>query len=261
MQTRFTRSTRQRLITVFGRNAVRETLEDLKLDVRALHLATSNRESSDIERLRKLAEQRSIPIFDHARDDLARISRNKKQDQGVALDVYCPKMAPLEAFLNERKKDDDAPSCVIGLDGVSNPQNYGMIIRSAVAAGVDGILCTRKGNPALGPLVLKASAGTAFRAPLLRCESPHQAARQMVDCGYALYRMSANAPTDLYSNTFSPAQRSLFILGGETAGISGKLTALPGENVAIPMSNSIESLNVAVSASLLCFELRRRRGR
>ncbi|MEM6483743.1 MAG: RNA methyltransferase [Pseudomonadota bacterium] len=258
MQTRFTQSTRQRLLTVFGRNAVKETLEDRNLDVRALHLATSNRESNDIIRLRNLAERRAVPIFDHTRDSLARISRNKKQDQGVALDVYCPEMAPLDDFLNACKNNDE-PSHVIGLDGVSNPQNYGMVIRSAVAAGVDGILCTRRGNPALGPLVLKASAGIAFRAPLLRCESPYHAAKQMVDLGYTLYRLSADAPLDLYSNTFNPARRSVFMFGGETAGISGKLESLPGENVCIPMSNAIESLNVAVSASLLCFELRRRR--
>ena len=237
------------MITLYGRNAVLEALQDPSLDCRMLHLATSNRPGGAITELRRAARHRGVPERSHSREALARISRNGRQDQGVALDVHCPRLSEFESVLAPNSGD----RChLIALDGVTNPQNLGMAIRSATAAGIDGILHADRGNPALGPLVIKASAGTVFRAPLLRCPNVALAARTLQQDGFTLYRLQAGAALDLQSaQPF--ARRALFVLGGETDGISDAVQQLPGEDLAIPMANGVESLNVAVSAALVAY--------
>lgn len=248
------RAERRRLLTVYGRKAVLEALQDPVLDCRTLHLASSNRPGGVLRDILRAAQQRDVATREHSREALARISRNGRQDQGVALDVFCPAMRDLADYLAQL----DAASAnggvqrLLALDGVTNPQNMGMVIRSAAAAGVDGVLYADRGNPALGPLVIKASAGTVFRAPLLRCTDVAEAAATLLEQGFELYRLQAGGGRTLFDG--APfGERALFVLGGESAGLSPALRALPGEDVAIPMENGVESLNVAVSAALLAY--------
>ena len=88
------------MITLYGRKPVVEVLKDPRLEIYKLHLAKSNRESAIIKELRELAEQRQIEVVLHSREQLSRISRNSKQDQGVACDIYCPSFQPYTKFLS-----------------------------------------------------------------------------------------------------------------------------------------------------------------
>ena len=78
------------LITVYGRKPVLEILEDNSIEIFRLHLAESNRSGGIIEEIQQLAKQRGVEIYFHNRQALSRISRNSKQDQGVACDIHCP---------------------------------------------------------------------------------------------------------------------------------------------------------------------------
>ena len=157
------------LLTIYGRKPVLEALEDPKVNVFRLHLAESNKRDGIIRQISELAEQRGVEIAWHERKALSRISRNGKQDQGVAADLQLPGYRASseisDATLQESMK------CYIALDGVNNPQNLGMIIRSVAASGIDGLILPRKGTASLSPLVIKASAGTAFQCPLFHCET------------------------------------------------------------------------------------------
>jgi 23S rRNA (guanosine2251-2'-O)-methyltransferase len=246
------RQERRRFLTIYGRKAVLEALQDSALECRILHLADSNRSGGILQDIARLAARRGLETREHDREQLARISRNGKQDQGVALDVYCPAMRELDDYLDSL---GGAPQRLLAMDGVTNPQNVGMIIRSVAAAGMDGLLYADKGNPALGPLVIKASAGTVFRAPLLRCSSVAAACESLLARGFSLYRLEANAQRELFAgDPFD--RRAVFVLGGETEGVSAGIKALPGEGLSIPMANGVESLNVAVSAALVAFAAR-----
>ncbi|MEL7045889.1 MAG: RNA methyltransferase [Pseudomonadota bacterium] len=248
------RSERRRFLTVYGRNAVLEALTDLQLECRTLHLARSNRPGAGLRELERAAITRGTAVREHSREELARISRNGRQDQGVALDVLCPRMRELESCIDE---DLAAPKQrLLALDGVTNPQNMGMAIRSATAAGIDGILCADRGNPRLGPLVIKASAGTVFRAPLLRCASVLEGLKMLLARDFDLYRLSAEGSLSLFD--LAPVTRSaVFVLGGESEGLSDAVAQLPGRDLSIPMAEGVESLNVAVSAALLAYHVTR----
>lgn len=239
----------RRMLTVYGRKPVLEALRDSQLDCRTLHLAVSNRDDAAIREMRELASQRGLELRQHTRQELSRISRNGRQDQGAAIDVLCPHFQELEAFL--AALPPERPARLLALDGVTNPQNVGMVVRTARAAGIDGLLYADRGNPALGPLVIKASAGTLYQAPILRCPAIPEAAAQCVRAGFTLYTLEAGAERCLFSSPI--AARSLFVLGGETEGLSTALRALPHTGLSIPMQAGVESLNVAVSAALVCY--------
>ena len=87
------------VLTIYGRKPVLETLQDKSLTCHTLHLAESNRESGMIANIRQSAQNIGVPIKLHSREALARISKNGKQDQGVALDVLCPSFQQLTAYL------------------------------------------------------------------------------------------------------------------------------------------------------------------
>ncbi|MEM1402411.1 MAG: RNA methyltransferase [Pseudomonadota bacterium] len=247
------RRERRRLLTVYGRNAVHEALQDPTLSHRTLHLARSNKRARVLDEIRASADGIGITVREHTREELARISRNGRQDQGVALDVRCEAMADLEDVIESLAKSPRAQ--LMALDGVTNPQNVGMIIRSITAAGLDGLLLADKGNPALGPLVIKASAGTVFRAPLLRCQTVMAAITSLMDHGFELIRLHAREGAKDLTDTQFP-NHCVVVLGGESEGVSKDIRELSGYEVVIPMANGVESLNVAVSAALLAYRLK-----
>jgi 23S rRNA (guanosine2251-2'-O)-methyltransferase len=236
------------VLTVYGRKPVLETLQNEALECHAVHLAESNREAGIVADIRQLAERRGVPVKVHSREALARISKNGKQDQGVAVDVLCPSFRGLDDFLAQ---STDTPRRLLALDGITNPQNLGMIIRSAAAGAIDGILLPRKGTAALGPLVIKASAGTLYRAPLLHCDNLASALRHCQRHGAQVFTLEAQAPQSLFQA--SPATFTVYVLGNESDGVSAEISALADARVAIPMRNGVESLNVAVTASLIAY--------
>jgi 23S rRNA (guanosine2251-2'-O)-methyltransferase len=237
-----------RMLTVYGRKAVLEALQDDALPCHALHLADSNRDEGIISELLALAARRGIPVRRHSRAELARISRNGRQDQGVAADILCPAFSSLEDLLQSA---GDKPQRLLALDGVTNPQNLGMIIRSATAGDIDGILLARRGNAALGPLVIKASAGTVYRAPIITCEALAPALAQCQSHGFQVFTLDATAPESLFEHR--SGARSIFVLGNESTGVSAAVTSLADRRLSIPMRHGVESLNVAVTAALVAF--------
>lgn len=238
-----------RMLTVFGRKPALEALQDNSLQCHTLHLAESNREPGIIAQLRKQALARGVAVKEHSRAELARISKNGKQDQGVALDIVCPAFTNLDDYLPSLELGP--PRRLLALDGISNPQNLGMIIRSATAGQIDGIIWSRKGNAALGPLVIKASAGTLYRAPLVVCAELADALRECRARGAEICTLAADAPLSLFDHR--PRGHCIYVLGNETDGVSAAVRALADTALSIPMANGVESLNVAVTASLIAF--------
>ena len=236
-------------LTLYGRKPALEALQDPALTIHCLHLAESNRPTGIIAQIIAEAEGRGIAIRHHDRQALSRISKNGRQDQGVALDVVCPRFMSLEAFLDTAR----GPQTVLALDGLTNPQNVGMIIRSAVAAGIDGVLYPKRGIASLGPLVIKASAGNIFRAPLIRCESTEAAVTTLKSEGYQVAILEASATASLFG--FRATGNVVAVVGGESDGIGREVEALADTRLSIPMANGVESLNVAVTAALVAFQL------
>ena len=121
------------MITIYGRNPVLEALLDPSLNFFRLHLAESNKPADIIQQITRLAKERKVDIARHSKQALSRISKNGRQDQGVALDIVTPAHASLEDHL-ARRADNTLRDQWLLVDGITNPQNLGMMIRSTAAS-------------------------------------------------------------------------------------------------------------------------------
>jgi len=235
------------MITLYGRNAVEEVLDDMTVQIHTLHLADSNKQEGVIDRITAKAEARGVAVKYHAKAALSRISRNAKQDQGVALDILAPTYRSARTLL-----EAEMPAGrLLALDGIHNPQNLGMIIRSAAAGSIDGILLPKQGSAKLSPLVMKASAGTLFKLPVYYCDTLPEILAELKTAGWSVFGLSSHAKETIH--TLQVPKQSVFVLGNESEGVSGAVAALCDAAVAVPMRRGVESLNVAVTAALIAF--------
>ena len=233
----------EKVITLYGRNVVVEVLQDSNIQVHKLHLASTNKPDGAIKTILTLAKQRDIKITYHEKNSLSRISKNAKQDQGVAIDIIA------QTYKNASEIQNLKSFRLIALDGIQNPQNLGMIIRSCAAGNVDGIILPKKSSAKISPLVVKASAGTLFKLPIYYCNSLEEILPSLNDT--SIYALSSHAKKSIYD--VGSEKKSIFVLGNESDGISSEVQKLCNNSICVPMKRGVESLNVAVTASLLAF--------
>lgn len=247
-------SPREKYLTVYGRKPVLEALEG-GLPVARVHVA-DNAGGEPVERILAEARKRGVQVQRVSARRVSSISGNGKQDQGVVADVAAPRMQGLMAFLEQRTGRHHATSVLV-LDGIHNPANLGMILRTATAAGLDGIVVPDHNTAEVGPLVVKASAGVAFRAPILRIDRAEYALAQLRDARFEIVALDV-AGDDLF--TAPLGERLALVVGNETAGISPEAHQYCERAVSLPLAHDVESLNVAAAAAVVSYELARRRG-
>lgn len=238
-------------IIIFGRHPVEIALRSE--GARVFRMSMSSAVSSANRKLfRKYADEFGVPLEKISRDELTQLTRAPRHDQGFAARVRLLRVIELDAYLASRSgADARRPARVIGLDGVSNSQNVGMVVRSIVGAGLDGLLWPLVGQPWVNGLVVRAAAGTIFECPILRCDSIESALAAMHAAGFTSFGLDAGAATSLFEAP--PPHRAVFVLGGETQGLSKGVRGLIDRIVGIPMGGRLESLNVAVAAGLVAF--------
>lgn len=143
------------------------------------------------------------------------------------------------------------------LDRLQDPGNLGTIIRTAVAAGADGMWLTAGSVELENPKVLRSSAGQWFKLPMALCEEPIAHLRHYRQQGGQVVATSMTAAIDYWQLDFTPP--TLILLGNEGGGLSPALLAEADQQVRVPMAAGVESLNVSITAALLLYEARRQR--
>ena len=237
----------QRLLTIYGRKPVLEALQDESLEIFRLHFSESNRPSAELKEMAALARRRGVEIVTHEKGKLSRISKNARQDQGVALDIIAKNISAPEEFISNNNTYR-----ILALDRITNPQNVGMILRSAAAGRIDAVLIPAKGTaPVVSPLTIKASAGTLFRIPILRCGDLAESLAKFREAGAAVYVLDSHAGRSFDEERYP--ERTIFVLGNESEGVQERVRRVADRSIRIPMNRGVESLNVAVTASLLAF--------
>lgn len=237
------------VLTIYGRKPALEALQNREVAIKRIHLASSNKRAGILDDIIRLAEQRDIDIRYCSKIELSRISKNSRQDQGVAVDLSLPQLCSLNNFVSSQSINNSTRLML--LDGIVNPQNVGMIIRSAAAGGIDAIIIPSKGSADLGPLVIKSSAGAIFRAPIVRCDSVKSALQALKPLDVRFTVLAADGDSKITQPLSTQAR--CFILGNESEGVSSTAREFADERLSIPMQNQIESLNVAVTAALIAF--------
>lgn len=248
------RSGRDTFVTLYGRMPVLEALQDDRVVVDRVLVARSAHGDS-VDDIVRAAADRGVPVQRVAPEKVTRLSGNGRHDQGVVADVVVDEHQELDDWLSGRPGPPAVTLFV--LDAVTNPANVGMVIRSVTASGVGGVVLPRVGVPDVGPLVVKASAGVALRALVLRSPTTGAALASLRAAGFVVVGLDAARGVPVYD---LPVDRPLaFVLGNETKGISSTAAAAVDEWTHLPMHGGVESLNVACTASVVAYEVARRR--
>jgi 23S rRNA (guanosine2251-2'-O)-methyltransferase len=141
------------------------------------------------------------------------------------------------------------------LDGIQDPRNLGAILRTARAAGVDGVVIPRDRSVGVTPVVATASAGLLFGLPIARVPNLVRAVEQAKRAGFWVVGLVPGAPQALYGLKVPP--RPALVVGGEGEGLRALVRRACDFEVSLPMAAGVESLNAAVATGIALYEIRR----
>jgi RNA methyltransferase, TrmH family len=143
------------------------------------------------------------------------------------------------------------------LETIQDPGNLGTMIRTAAAAGAEGLLLSANSVDPDHPKVLRASAGQWFQLPLaVSPDLPADLAHYRQQ-GFQIISTLPTARQTYWQVDLRPP--TLILMGNEGAGLSPDLAALADASVTIPVQPGVESLNVAIAAALILYEAKRQR--
>jgi RNA methyltransferase, TrmH family len=179
-----------------------------------------------------------------------------KSPQGIIAVAERPQTGPL---VIERNLNEGSPALVLVLHGINNPGNLGSVIRTAAAAGVSGVILTRNSADVFSPAALRGSMGGAFRVPVWAGEEYESVLSWAKNAG--LTTLCADASADIPYSQVRWNKRSLVVFGSEAGGLSESEIAQVEQTIYIPMSNGVESLNVAVTAGIITYDWHRKSAR
>ena len=158
--------------------------------------------------------------------------------------------------INDNKPIPPAARLLVALDGVQDPGNLGTILRTMDAAGFEGALLSPVCADVYSPKVQRAAMGSAFRVPTARAEDLPETLKHFRDQGFRLV-ISALDGNDLYRASILDSDRLILVIGNEARGVCEEIKALSDLRLKIPMRGAAESLNAAVAAGILMYELTR----
>jgi len=172
--------------------------------------------------------------------------------QGVLVRVRDIVPVDLRAIVEDRSR----ASLVLLLDRVTDPQNLGAVLRTAVAVGVDAVVLPPRRGALLTPGVHRASSGLSFVAPVAAPQNLAMAMRTLKDAGYWVVAADAGEGS-VDATAFDWPKRTALIVGSEGEGVGHLLRQESDFAVALPMDPRVESLNVAVATGAIAYLWRR----
>jgi 23S rRNA (guanosine2251-2'-O)-methyltransferase len=237
-----------------GRRPVGEALAAERAASRLL-LSESAKPSPELKAILGEARRAGIPV---ERIDADRLRRLAGFDghQGVLLEVGERRFADLAEILARAAAGGHDPFVLV-LEHLQDPTNLGTLLRSAEAAGVDGIVFPERGAAPLSAAAVKASAGASEHLLLARVESLGVAIRELKERGVWLVAAHQEAPADAWSSDLRGP--IAIVVGSEGSGLSGMTRRRCDLLVSFPMAGRVASLNAATAGALLLFEVVRQR--
>ncbi len=217
--------------------------------------------------LRAEAAAAGIRLVERPREDLSRLVGHERHQGAVARLARPPAYADLEELIRRVESDRAAgtPALLVLLDGIVDPQNLGAIIRSAEAAGAQGVVIPKDRAAGLTPAVARASAGAVHHLPVARVTNLVAAMARLGEAGVwtvgAVLEGSgpaAGRPVVPYDEADLGDDNAL-VIGSEGRGLRRLVVERCDRLVTIPMAGKVGSLNASAAAAVLLFEARRQR--
>ena len=239
-------------ITIYGIRAIIEAIDSEKPIDKVWLLKGSK--SKLFDKLLYILRSKKIAFTYVPKERLERFS--SKNHQGAVARVAAIETKEIEPLVESVMKNKKNPVFVL-LDGITDTRNFGAILRSAAAFGVDAIFISNTGSAPLNADVVKTSAGAAFKVPIVKVNHLKDVVYLLKTYKIPCLGITEKAKETLYSKDFEGSIAVVF--GSEDIGISNGLLKILDDQAKIPMQQSINSLNVSVACGVIFYEIIRQR--
>lgn len=227
-----------------GRNPIREAIKSGR-DIEKLLVAKGDL-SGTAKEIIAMARDRHIPIQTVDRSRLDEITKNH---QGMLAFASAYRYYDVEDMLAEAQEKNEAPFLIV-LDGVTDPQNLGAIIRTAACVGAHGVIVPERRAVGLTPSAVKASAGAIETVKVARVTNLTRTLETLKKQGVWLY--AADMDGEDYRKVSFSGPMAL-IVGAEGEGVSRLVLEACDYKVSLPMRGGVGSLNASVAAGILMY--------
>lgn len=212
---------------------------------------------------RKMVEEALASAFDV---ETVLVQEGMELPDGLTMPVYelpahvlaavCDTKTPQGIAAVVRMKEQSAlGKHIVVLDGVQDPGNVGTIIRTADAAGLDGVLLSNQCADVFSPKVLRATMGSIFRMSLRTTDDLPGELTKLREKGYSILSSQLDG-TPFYERE-KVAEQFALVIGNEGNGVSEQVQQTATHRVRLPMRGGAESLNAAIAAAIMMYELMR----
>ena len=230
---------------IYGRNVVVARLKEAK-DIDEIYLLDSFKDRSILELIKK-SKVKTVFCKKNKLDSLA----GNEFHQGVVAKVHTYDYYDFDLLLGEL--NDKADGLVVILDGIEDPHNFGAILRSCEAMGVDGIVVSKHGTCPLNSTVAKTSTGAIELVKVSEVSNLNNAIKKLKDIGYWVVGAEANNSIDYRSVDYSG--KIVIVVGSEGKGISKLVIENCDYKVKMPLVGKVNSLNVSVACAVLLYQV------
>lgn len=238
---------------VFGVHPVLETLAASADDVREVLVARTIRRGT-FEKV-EAAARRSGCSVDRVEAGALDALTGHARHQGVVARVAPFKYADFPALLAALRRWRNP--CVVFLDGITDPRNFGSILRTCEAMGVGDVVIPRDRAVGVTPTVVKASAGAAQHVRIYRVSNLVRSLATLREQGLWILGLDPSGERQLHETTLP--ERLAMVVGGEGKGMRPLVRSTCDYLVSIRMQGRVESMNVSVAWGLFAYELMRQR--
>lgn len=227
-----------------GIKMVQEAINFNKLD--KLYISESAFEKT----VQKLGEMLDRIPYEVVADNVFKQISDTVTPQGVLAVVNMPEYDVKDILSDERK-------AWVLLDDLRDPGNLGTIIRTSEGAGMSGVIMSKESVDLFNPKVVRSTMGAIFRVPFCYVDSLTCVIDSIKSSGYEVYA-SAMEGSEVYDHV-DYTKGAAFIIGNEANGVSDEVFEKASKRIRIPMEGKLESLNAAVSAAIIMYEIARQK--
>lgn len=229
-----------------------------------LSVLESNEEIFEIYLTKNFKDQKIIDLLNKQKRKIKYVSSdyldklcNTNYHQGIVISVKDYEYADFEQVL--RKEQANENSLFLLLDGLEDPQNFGSIIRTSEVLAISGIIIPKNRSVKVTPTVARVSTGAIENIDIMQVTNLRQTINTLKENGYWI--VGADMHTDLLYDQVDYKMKVALIIGSEGKGISNLLKKECDFIVKLPMYGKTSSLNAAVSAAILMYQINSNRKR
>lgn len=240
-------------VWIWGRHSVLEALR--AQTARTVWIAAGRKGSAVLDEIEQLAADQGVALREVAAAQVDQVAPGQN-NQGVVASIVERRLSDVHALLGQIRASASSPF-LLALDQIQDPHNLGALLRTADAAGVQGVVVPARRSAPVSGVVAKTSAGAVSYLPIVEVTNLVRAIDEVRAAGVWAIGLEMSGAQSLFSVDLN--QPVLLVVGGEADGLRRLTRERCDLLVHLPMRGSIESLNASVAGSVAMYEVLRQR--